>query len=80
MLVTLDGIVTDVRPLQPPNVPTPMLVTPLPIVTLVKLVQLENTEPKMLSTLFGIVTYVRPLQPRNVPYPMLVTLVPISTV
>ena len=33
MLVTLDGIVTDVRPLQPPNAYSPMLVTLVPIST-----------------------------------------------
>ena len=36
MLVTLDGIVTDVRLLQPPNVLYPMLVTLSGIVTDVK--------------------------------------------
>jgi hypothetical protein len=42
MFVTLSGIVTLVRPLHPENAPYPMLVMPLPIVTLVKPVQLEN--------------------------------------
>ena len=36
-----------------------MLVTPLPIVTLVRLVQSKNAEEPMLVTLFGIVTLVR---------------------
>ena len=33
ILVTLSGIVTDVRPLQPSNAPIPMLVTPPGIIT-----------------------------------------------
>ena len=39
-----------------------MLVTPLPIVMLVRPVQPWNAELPMLVTLFGIVTLVRPLQ------------------
>ena len=39
MLVTLLGIVTLVRLVQPENAPSPMLVTLLGIVTLVRLVQ-----------------------------------------
>ena len=42
MLVTLSGIVKDVKPLQPENVANPMLVTPLPIVIDVKPLQPEN--------------------------------------
>jgi hypothetical protein len=42
MLVTLSGIVTLVRPLQPRNAQSPMLVTPSGIVTLVKPLQPEN--------------------------------------
>ena len=42
MLVTLDGILTFVRPLQPENVPQLMLVTLSGIVTLVKPWQPEN--------------------------------------
>ena len=42
MLVTLLGIVTLVRPVQPWNAPDPMLVTLLGIVTLVRVVLLEN--------------------------------------
>ena len=40
MLVTLDGIVTDVRLLQPEKAESPMLVTPDDIVTEVRLLQL----------------------------------------
>ena len=40
MLVTLPGIDMLVRPLQPSNADSPMLVTPLPIVTLVSPLQL----------------------------------------
>ena len=39
MLVTLFGIVTEVKPLQRENAPFPMLFTPLPIVTEVKPLQ-----------------------------------------
>ena len=42
MLVTLLGIVTLVRLVQPENASFPMLVTLLGIVTLVRLVQPEN--------------------------------------
>ncbi len=42
MLVTLLGIVTLVRLLQPENAESPMLVTLLGIVTLVRLLQPEN--------------------------------------
>ena len=41
MLVTLLGIVTEVKPEQPLKAKDPMLVTLLPIVTEVKLEQLE---------------------------------------
>ena len=40
MLVTLSGIVTLVKPLQPENAELPMLVTLFGIVTLVKPLQL----------------------------------------
>ena len=40
MLVTLDGIVTPVSPLQPENTLLPMLVTLDGIVTLVTMLQL----------------------------------------
>ena len=42
MLVTLLGIVTEVKPLQPEKALLPMLVTLLGIVTEVKLLQPEN--------------------------------------
>ena len=46
MLVTLSGIVTLVRPVQPENAAAPMLVTLSGIVTLVRLVQPENAPPR----------------------------------
>ena len=73
MLVTLDGIVTDVSP-QYANAHYPMLVTPSGIVTDVRPLHSVNALDPMLVTLSGIVTDVRPLQPRNVSFPMLVTL------
>jgi hypothetical protein len=42
-----------------------MLVRPLPIVTLVRLVQPENVWYPMLMTLFGIVMLVRPVRESN---------------
>ena len=63
MLVTLLGIVTLVRLVQPENAQSPMLVTLLGIVTLVRLVQSENAASPMLVTLLGIVTLVRLVQP-----------------
>ena len=42
-----------------------MLVTPFPMVTLVRLLQPENAEYPMLVTLSGIVMLVRLLQPEN---------------
>ena len=51
MLVTLLGIVTDVRPLQPENAPPPMLVTLLGIVIDVRPLQPLNASYAMLVTL-----------------------------
>ena len=48
MLVTLAGIVTPVKDLQPENAYHPMLVTLAGIVTLVKEVQLRNAYNSML--------------------------------
>jgi hypothetical protein len=50
-----------------------MLVTPFPIVTLVKLVQPANAPLPMLVTLLGIVTLVSLVQSENAFSPMLVT-------
>ena len=69
MLVTLSGIVTLVRLVQPENASSPMLVTLLGIVTLVRLVQPENASSPMLVTLLGIVTLVRLVQPENAAAP-----------
>ena len=74
MRVALFGIVIDVKPLQPENALSPMLVTPFPIVTDVKPLQPENALPSMRVTLFGIVIDVKPLQPKNALFSMRVTL------
>ncbi len=79
MLVTLEGIATDVRPLQPRNAQSPMLVTPEGIVTDVSLLQPLNAPNSMRVTLEGIVTDVRPLQLENAYAPMLVTGTPPSS-
>ena len=74
MLVTLLGIVTEVRPLQPEKAELPILVTLLGIETEVRPLQPEKAELPMLVTLLGIVTEVRPLQPENAEIPMFSTL------
>src|SRR5437660_102109 len=72
MLVTLSGILTLVRLVQPENAP-PMLVTLPGIVTLVRLVQDKNARFSMLVTLPGIVTLVRRVLYWNAADPMAVT-------
>ena len=61
MLVTLDGIVTDVSPLQPENARSPMFVTLDGIVTDVNPLQSENatsnTSSPMLVTPSAIVNF-----------------------
>jgi hypothetical protein len=49
-----------------------MLVTELPMVTLVRPLQPPNAPPPMMVTELGMVTLVRPQQARNAPSPMLV--------
>ena len=73
MLVTLLGIVTEVKPEQPEKTPAPMLFTLLGIVTEVKLEQSSKTPSPMPLTLLPIVTEVKPeqseyLQPVNTQY------------
>ena len=67
MLVTLLGIVTEVKPVQPEKALIPMLVTLLGIVTEVKPVQPEKALIPMLVTLLGISIEVKPLQYRKAP-------------
>ena len=55
MLVTLSGIVTEVKPVQPSNALAPMLVTLSGIVIGVRLVQSLNAFSPMLVTVSGIV-------------------------
>ena len=55
------------------NAPSPMLVTLLGIVTLVRLVQAENASSPMLMTPLEIVTLVRLVQSSNAQSPILVT-------
>ena len=52
---------------------SPMLVTPLPIVTDVKPLQPLKAPSPMLATLFGIVMEVRPQQPSKAFSPILIT-------
>ena len=61
MLVTLLGIVNDVRPVQPSNAELPMLVTLLGISMDVRLLQSSNAPSPMLVTLLGIVVFLQPV-------------------
>ena len=54
-----------VKPLQPRNALSPILVTLFGIVILVNPLQAVNAEEPILVTLFGIVILVNPLQPEN---------------
>ena len=54
MLVTLFGMVIEVKPVQPKNARSPMLVTLVGMVIEVKPVQPENAQALMLVTLLGI--------------------------
>ena len=56
MLVTLSGIVIEVKPVQPENALSPMFVTLSGIVTEVKSVQPENALPLILSPLVIVTT------------------------
>ena len=56
MLVTLSGIVTLARFVQPENAHPPISVTLSEIVTFVRLVQPLNAEPPILVTPLGITT------------------------
>ena len=78
--MTLLGITNSpVKPLQPLQAPSPMLVTVLGIVTEVKLLQLSKAKLPMLVTLLPIVTEVKLRQLLKASCPMLVTLLPITT-
>jgi len=60
MLVTLSGIVIDVKRLQPENAEPPMLVTLSGIVIDVKPLHSLKAEPPMLVTLSGIIVFMHP--------------------
>ena len=60
-----DDIVTEVKPVQPPNAWVPILVTVDGIVTEVKLVQPSNAAAPILVTPTGIFTEVKLVQPWN---------------
>ena len=66
MLVTLLGIVTEFKLLQPQKAQLPMFVTLLGMTNSpVKLLQLQKASYPMLVTLLGIVTEVKPVQPEK---------------
>ena len=60
MLVTLLGMVMEVRPEQPENAYIPMLVTLLGMVMEVRPEQYSNARPPMLVTLLGIIVFLHP--------------------
>jgi hypothetical protein len=60
MLVTLLGMVTDVRPLQPWKAEIPMVVTLLGMVIDVRPEQFMKADLPMLVTLLGIVVLLQP--------------------
>ena len=60
---------------QSANAYEPMLVTPLPIVTLVNDVHPSNAEPPILVTLSGMIILVNDVHPLNAEEPILVPLV-----
>ena len=57
MLVTLLGMVIEVRPEQPQNAVSPMLVTLLGMVTEVRPEHPKNAQFPMLVTLLGIIRF-----------------------
>ena len=86
MSVMLSGIVIEVKPAQPRNASSPMLVTPFGIVIEVKLVQSENAR-LLIFVVFVITTFfsdtgMRSFWPllESAPniYPKCVLLVPVS--
>ena len=79
VVVTLSGIITLVKLLQPSNAEPPIVVTLLPIVTLSKLLQSQNVVLPIEVTPFGIVTLSKLLQSQNAPSPIEVTLSGIIT-
>ena len=79
MLVTLLGIVTEVKPEQSEKAWPPMLSTLLGIVTEVKPEQFEKAKSPTLVTLLPIVTDFKPEQLEKALSPMLVTLLGIVT-
>lgn len=64
----------SVRALQFKNVPSPIAVTLLGIVILVKLMHPKNAIVPILVTLFGITILTRLIQPKNAPLAILVAL------
>ena len=74
MLVTLSGIVISVNAEQPLKAESPMLVIPLPKVTLARLVQPLKAPSPMLVTLLPIVTLASLVQSLKAEFPMLIIL------
>ena len=78
MVVTLVGIVTFAKALQPEKAEPPIRVTPSGTTTLTRLLQSLNAEDPMFVTLFGITTPANSLHPLNAEAPRLVTGLPPS--
>ena len=80
MLVTLSGMATLARLVQPPKAATPKLESWLGIVRFFKLAQPKNVSASILVIPVPIVTLVRLVQSRNAAPPRLVTLLGMETV
>jgi len=76
MVVTLLGMVNEVRSEQQENAPFPMVVTLFGMVTESREVQDSNAKSPMDVTLLGIVTEVREVQDANAKNPMVTTAYP----
>ena len=69
MLVTLLGMMIEVKLAHPQKAPTSMLVTLSPMMTEAKRLHPKNAPFHMLSTLFGMMIDVKLLQSKNAPLP-----------
>ena len=78
MVVTLVGIVTFAKALQPEKAEPPIRLTPSGTTTLTRLLQSLNAEEPMFVKVFGITTSTSSSQPLNAEAPRLVTGLPPS--
>ena len=74
----LTGVIS-VSLLHPLQGPSPILVTPLPMLSVVRYSQAAKASSPMVVTLSGMLIVVRPLQLKNAPSQMVVTPLPMVT-